>query len=463
MVKRLLIDCGWIVSVDPAIGDLKDAKILIVDDKIVEIGVNIEVEADESIDASDLIVMPGLINAHLHTWQTGTKSIGSEWVSPDYHKNMHSNMATRFTAEDTYLGNLMGALNQIDNGTTTILDWCHNLRDLEMAERAIDGLEESGIRAVFGHGTAKPPAGEGEVPYTHVPHPRDRLEHLRNTRLSNDDALVTLAMAILGPDFGSFGVAVKDLQLAKELNLLSTAHVWNGYNKNLPENEHVKDAHIRLGEMGLLGPNHNIVHGCYLPENQIRYVVDQGCSVTSTVMCEMHGHGAFPLMWVVRDMGAMPSIATDTNTLVAEDMFGEIRGALFALRFQISQQARFDGDYPLKTMSVNSREALEWATIGGAKALRLDDKIGSLTPGKKADIIMLRASDTNLYPVHEPVFAITDLATGANVENVMIDGEFRKRAGKRLYAKTNYKKLRSDISASANRLMEESNYRPSAA
>ena len=114
-------------------------------------------------------------------------------------------------------------------------------------------------------------------------------------------------------------------------------------------------------------------------------------------------------------------------------------------------------------MSVNSREALEWATIGGAKALRLDDKIGSLTPGKKADIIMLRASDTNLYPVHEPVFAITDLATGANVENVMIDGEFRKRAGKRLYAKTKYKKLRSDISASANRLMEESNYRPSAA
>ena len=215
--------------------------------------------------------------------------------------------------------------------------------------------------------------------------------------------------------------------------------------------------------MDLLGPNHNIVHGCYLPENQIRYVIDQGCSVTSTVMCEMHGHGAFPLMKVVRDMGAMPSIATDTNTLVAEDMFGEIRGALFALRFQISQQARFDGNYPLETMSVNSREALEWATMGGAKALRLDDKIGSLTPGKKADIIMLRASDTNLYPVHEPVFAITDLATGANVENVMIDGEFRKRDGKRLYSQTNYKKLRNNILASADRLMKESNHRPSAA
>lgn len=463
MGKKLLIDCGWIVSVDPAIGDLKDAKILIEDDKIAEIGNQIQNEADEILDATDLIVLPGLINAHLHTWQTGTKVIGSEWVSPDYHKNMHSNMATRFTAEDTYLGNLMGALNQIDNGTTTVFDWCHNLRDLEMAERAIDGLEESGIRAVFGHGTAKPPTAEHETPYTHIPHPRDRVEHLRKTRFSSDDGLITLAMAILGPDFGSFDVAVQDLQLAQELDLLSSAHVWAGYNRNLPEHEQVKDAHIKLGELGLLGPSHNIVHGCYLPEDHIRAIVDHGCSVTSTVMCELHGHGAYPLINAVRDLGGMPSIATDTNTLVAEDMFGEIRGALFAARFQISHQARQAGNYPLKTMPINSREALEWATIGGAKAMRLDDKIGSLTPGKKADIVMLRARDTNLYPVHDPVFAIADLATGANVENVLIDGKFRKRDGKSLYSQNKYLKLRDEILESVNRLMEESDYHPSAA
>jgi len=463
MEKKLLINCGWIVSVDPNIGDLKDAKILIEGDKIVEIGSHIQSEADEIIDATDLIVLPGLVNAHLHTWQTGTKAIGSEWVSPDYHKNMHSNMATRFTAEDTYLGNLMGALNQIDNGTTTVLDWCHNLRDLEMAERAIDGLEESGIRAVFGHGTAKPPTATDETPYTHVPHPRERVEHLRKTRFSDDDRLVTLAMAILGPDFGSFDIAVQDLRLAQELDLLSTAHVWSGYNRNLPSHEQVEDAHIRLGNMGLLGPSHNIVHGCYLPKDQIRAIVDHGCSVTSTVMCELHGHGAYPLINSVRDLGGTPSIATDTTTLVAEDMFGEIRGALFASRFQISLQARQVGNYPLKSMPINSREALEWATIGGAKAMRLDDKIGSLTPGKKADIVMLRASDTNLYPVHDPVFAIVDLATGANVENVLIDGKFKKRGGKRFYPQNKYQKLRDHILESVNRLMEESDYHPSAA
>ena len=463
MAKRLLIECGWIVSVDPNIGELRDAKILVEDDKILDVGVNIGTEADDVLDASEMIVMPGLINAHLHVWQTATKLMGSEWVSPDYHKNMHANIATLYTAEDTYLGNLFGALNQIDNGTTTVLDWSHNLRDLEMAERALDGLEEAGIRAVFGHGTAKPPTAEGETPYTHIPHPRDRVEHLRKTRLGGDDGLIGLAMAVLGPEFGSFEVAVEDLRLARELDLMSSAHVWYGYNRNFPDDEQIKDAYVQLGEMGLLGADHNIVHGNYMAEEHIRYVIGKGCSVTSTVMCEMHGHGAYPLISIVREMGAIPSIGTDTTTLVAEDMFGELRGALFALRFQISHAARNAGNYPLKKTPVNSREALEWATIGGAKALRLDNRIGSITPGKKADIVMLRANDLNLYPVHDPVYAITEIATGANVEHVMINGEFRKRGGKLLYPTDKHDKLRSDIMMSAERLMEESRYRPHAA
>ncbi|MDA0241467.1 MAG: amidohydrolase family protein [Proteobacteria bacterium] len=463
MSQKTLIKCGWLVSLDPAVGDLRDAEILIEQDKIVAVGANLGAGADAVVDAGDLIVMPGLVNAHLHTWQTSLKLVGSEWVSPDYHKNMHANMATKFTAEDTYLGNLFGALNQIDSGTTTILDWCHNLRDLEMAERALDGLEEAEIRAVFGHGTAKPPTAEGEVPFTHVPHPRDRVEHLRNNRLTSNDGLVTLAMAILGPEFGSFDVAVADMRMARELGLISSAHVWNGYNRNLPEAEQIKDAYLKLGDMGLLGPDHNIVHGNYMAEDQIRYVIDQGCTITSTVMCEMHGHGAHALHGIVREMGHMPSIGTDTTVLVAEDMFGEMRGSLFALRFQISHAARNAGTYPLKKIPVASREALEWATIGGAKALGLEDKIGSLTPGKKADLVMLRADDQNLFPVHDPVYAIVELATGANVENVMINGEFKKRDGQLLYPEDKRAQLHRKVMDSACRLMDEAGYQPKAA
>jgi cytosine/adenosine deaminase-related metal-dependent hydrolase len=391
------------------------------------------------------------------------RAIGSEWVSPQYHKNMHANIATKYTAEDTYLANLAGALNLIESGTTTVLDWCHNLRDLEMAERAVDGLEESQIREVFAHGTAKPPAAPGETPYTHVPHPRERVAHLRDRRMTGNDRLVTLAMAILGPEFGAFEVAVEDLKLARELDLLSTAHVWNGYNRSLAEDAQIKDSYIRLAEMGLLGPDHNITHGNYMPDDQVERVVGEGVSVTATVLCECHGHGANPLTGKVRAMGAMPSLGTDTATLVADDMFGEMRGALYELRYQISRAAREKGGYPLADMPVSNREALEWATIGGARALRLEDRIGSLTPGKKADIVMLRAGDTNLFPVHDPVYSITEHATGANVEHVLIDGAFRKRGGALGFPRDRRAGLKNRLQASAKRLMEEADYHPHAA
>ena len=195
----------------------------------------------------------------------------------------------------------------------------------------------------------------------------------------------------------------------------------------------------------------------------MRYVIDQGCTITATVMCEMHGHGAHALHGVVREMGQLPSIGTDTTALVAEDMFGEMRGALFALRFQISHEARNAGNYPLKKTPVASREALAWATLGGARALGLEDKIGSITPGKKADLVMLRATDTNLFPVHDPVYAIVELATAANVEHVLIDGQFKKRGGELAYPSNKRDQLHRKVAESASRLMDEAGYRPKAA
>lgn len=112
---------------------------------------------------------------------------------------MHKNLATRYGVRDVYLGNLLGALNQLRNGTTTIVDWCHILRDAEMTDAAIDALEESGVRAVFARGTVKPPERPGEIPYHKKPFPREEIHRLRTGRLASDDRLVTLAMAILGP------------------------------------------------------------------------------------------------------------------------------------------------------------------------------------------------------------------------------------------------------------------------
>src|SRR5688572_23829935 len=138
-MKRVLIKAGWLVTLDDAIGDMQGGEILYRGDRIEAAGRNLNATADEVIDATDKIVMPGLVNAHMHAWQTAMRGIGSEWMSVNYFKNMHANIATHYKPEDNYIGNLMAALTQIDGGTTTLVDWCHNITSMEHAERAVDG------------------------------------------------------------------------------------------------------------------------------------------------------------------------------------------------------------------------------------------------------------------------------------------------------------------------------------
>jgi len=457
-MKRILIECGWLVTMDDAIGDHRRGRVLIEGSRIVAAGKGIEATADEVIDAADKIVMPGLIDAHIHTWQAGLRAIGSEWLGPDYHRNIHANLATRYGPQDNYLGNLVGALGQIDGGVTTILDWCHNLTSLEHAERSVDGLEESGIRAVFAHGTAKPPTKPGELPYTHVPHPRDRVEALRNGRFASDDRLVTLAMAILGPHWGTYEVAEQDIRLARELNLLSTSHATKK-----PADQTAPGGYTKLAKAGLIGPDHNLVHGNYIDDDELKLLIDAGASVTATVLTELHGHVAEPVTLRVRKFGGMPSIGIDVEPIVTGEMFREMQGALLHARWASLRDNAAAGNPPPPTIPVKSREALTWATIGNARAIGLEQHIGSITPGKKADLVMLRANDLNLFPVHDPLLSITDQAHAGNVDTVIIDGVVRKQGGKRVFPDSVLDQRRNELLASIARIMREGDFAVKAA
>jgi cytosine/adenosine deaminase-related metal-dependent hydrolase len=449
-MTRMLVRCGWVVSMDEEVGDLTDAEILIEDDEIAAIGKNLGAASDETVDASDMIVMPGLVNAHMHTWEYGLRGFGAAWLSADYHKNIHGNMATRYQPEDNYVANLVGALDQINNGVTTLFDWCHNLRNLEMAERSVDALEESGIRAVFGHGTAKPPQRPGDRHYSEVPHPRERIEALRKGRFASDDRLVRLAIAMLGPDQSTAEVMLHDYRLAREFGLLSTAHSFAP-----PERRLIPDGLRLLAEHGLLGPDHNICHGNYFSDQELKTAIDAGVSVTPTVLVETRGKAPRPLTGRARALGALPSLGIDTPPMVSADMFDETRMAFHDLRRTLFLDNEAAGGEQFTQAPLGAREALRWATLGGARALMLEDKIGSLKPGKKADMIFLRAGDLNLHPIHDPVAAIVNLASGRNVDAVIIDGAFRKRNGKLLFPERVLAKRQSELAESANRIIRE--------
>jgi len=451
-MKRVLIKCGWLVTLDSRIGEMKGGEILINGHTIEAIGRSLNASADETIDATDKIVMPGLINAHMHTWETALRGIGCEWMSADYFRHVHSNLATRFKPEDNYIANYMGALAQIDAGVTTLVDWCHNITSIEMAERAVDGLEDSGIRAVFAHGTAKPIGLEAGTPFTHVPHPRDRVEHFRKGRLSSDDARVTLAMAILGPDWGTYEVVEHDVRLARELNLVSSSHTRRREDCVVP------DGYARMAKDGLLGPDHNLVHGTSYDTADLRVVVDNGASLTSTCLVELHHHVGDAMVAAFREQGGEPSLGIDVELYCSGQMFREMQAALLFARGKEVRNNALRGNSPLKINPVKSREALEWATINGAKAFKLDHRIGTLSPGKRADIVMLRADDLNLMPVYDPIFSIVEIAGAGNVDTVIIDGVTRKRDGKMLVDAATLKRRTEELKASGERLMRDANF-----
>ncbi len=451
-MTRKLIKNATVITMDPKLGDLAPGGILIEDGEIVAVGPDIEAADAEIIDAVHKVVIPGLINAHIHTWQAGLRGIAGNWTSVDYQKNIHLGIAMTFTAEATYLGNLIGALGQISAGTTTIMDWCHVNATPEHSDGAIDGLEESGIRAMFAHGTVKPEKREGEKHFSEIPHPRAEIARLRKGRLASDDRLVTLGMAILGPENSTREVMLHDFALAREYGLVSSSHTWNRRNRIC------KEGFYPVAEAGMLGPDHNIVHGNYLVDEELKMLIDHGVSVTITPTCEVQSAKADPLSGRVKKLGDQPSLGSDTEVFVASDRLNVMR---FALQYQHAMDCReqVNDNMPVEKLATGPREALEWATIVGARALRMEDRIGSITPGKKADLAFLDMMDVCVQPIHDPLNAVVMFADRSNVDAVMIDGEFVKRDGKLKISETEISGTQERLLAAIEEVFDLAGYR----
>ena len=426
-MKKTLIQGGLVVTMDSSLGDLPRGDVLIEDGRIAAVGTGLSATGASVIDANGMIVAPGLINAHMHTWQTGLRGVAANWTILEYFKKMHAGLATLFAPEDIRIATLVGALNQINCGTTTLADWCHNNPTPAHTDAAIDGLAESQIRAVFFHGSPKPDPKPGQKPFWEVPHPRSEVERLVKSRFSSRDQLMTLGLAILGPHYSTYEVAVDDFKLAREFGLIASMHCAGAAAR-------APDGWDRLGQAGLLGDNNNIVHGNDLTDAQLKFMIDRGVSFSLTPETEMfQGHG-FAITGRLRDLGAEPSLGVDLESCISGDMFTVARMALACQRaFDNARAKERDGKLP-DTGTITAREALSWITIEGAKMLKMQDRIGSLSPGKQADLILVRASDLNMQPLHDPAAALVTQAGLANIDSVMIGGEFRKRNGQMLFS-----------------------------
>lgn len=385
--------------------DAELVDLLIDDDRIDDIGERCDRPDAEIVDLAGRIVIPGLVNAHLHTWQGALRLLGTDWTLLEYLQRIHADIAPRYAPDDVYIGNLAGAINQINCGTTTLGDWCHNNPTPEHTDAAVAGLRHSGIRAAFLHGTPNrnPDAR----------HPLDEVDRL----LDQARGLITVGMAIGGPQLSTPDVAVADLRAAQERGLVASMHQSGG--EPAPGWEAVRAAE-------LLGPCTNVVHGAGLTDDWIAALVDLGVTVTTTPENELsHGHCA-PITGRLLRFGAAPSLGTDTDTATSGEILSAARCALTYQRGLDHEKHRREAGMMLSTASITSKQALSWATVEGAKALGLADRVGRLEPGMQADLVVIDTGGLNLWPAHDPIAAALHAGV-ANIEAVMIGGGWRKR------------------------------------
>jgi cytosine/adenosine deaminase-related metal-dependent hydrolase len=349
------------------------------------------------------------------------RNISADGTLANYFPDIMGNLGTVYRPEDVYAGNLISALGAIDAGITTLLDWSHIQNTPEHSDAAIRALQESGLRAVFAYGS--PSSSLDWLFNGNLEHPED-IRRLRTQYFSSQDQLLTLAMAMRGPEFTSMDVVRHDWNLAREVEARITVHVGissYGFSGGVK----------RMYEENLLGPDTTYVHCCTLSDEELKAIVDTGgtFSVSSAVEMTMQ-HGMPPIDRILR-LGARPSLSVDVETNAPSDLFTQMRAVFQCQRALVNQRTLYGGSIEGESL-VSVREVLEFATIEGARANGLDSRTGSLTPGKEADIILLRTDLLNMTPINDPIGAVVIGADTSNVDSVFIAGRAMKRNGQLL-------------------------------
>ena len=415
---KVLLKGGTVLSVDPDVGDLPTGDVLIEDDHIAGVEATIDADA-EVLDCAGKIVIPGFVDTHRHTWETAIRNCAPNATLDDYFVEVLDTFAPLYRAEDVYASNVAGSLECLNAGITTLVDWSHINNTPEHPDAAVRGLQETGIRAQYAYGSANTSL-EKYWFFSAEAIPGDDVRRVRSSYFSSDDSLLTMALATRGPGFTQDQVVQAEWELARELGIPLTVHVAMGRMAG-------RFAMVeQLDRLGLLGPDTTFIHCCYFSEHEWKRVADTGGTISIAAQVELQmGHG-WPPVNKSYQFGLRPSLSIDVVTTVPGDMFTQMRAAFGAERARVNAVA-WEADTAVPDTILTADKLLEMATINGAHVAGLEDRVGSLTPGKKADVVVIDATAINVAPIHDPVAAVTLCADVSNVEHVIVDGEFRKR------------------------------------
>jgi cytosine/adenosine deaminase-related metal-dependent hydrolase len=410
--RPVVLRGGTVLTMDDGCTVLEGADVLVVGDRIAAVGHALEVpEGTQEIDARGGIVMPGMIDTHRHMWQTTMRGYGADWTLTQYFVWYYLEHGRKFRPQDVAAGNRLSALESLDAGVTTTVDWSHGLQTVDHAEAAVEALRSVPGRFVLAYGNIQAAPWE----WTADPAVRSFLERHRDA--ADDKLGLQLAFDVTGdpafPEKAAF-------EVARELGLPVTTHagVWGATN----------DDGIRLmHEHGFMTPETVYVHAASLTPDSYHRIAATGGSISVSTESEQSAGQGYPPTWQVRSHGIPVSLSMDTSVWWSGDLFSAMRTTLGADRSREHFEAHLKGD-TVTHLQLRARDVVQWATRGGALALGRDD-LGTLQPGKKADVVLIKNDASPVsFPLLNPFGHVAFQAQRGDVHTVLVDGRVVKHA-----------------------------------
>ncbi|HVZ52659.1 MAG TPA: amidohydrolase family protein [Pseudolabrys sp.] len=441
--RRYIIRGGAVMSMDRHVGDFPEGDVLIEGKKILAVGRNLQASGATEINAKGRIVMPGFIDTHHHQFETALRSFladgilindgsGSPSGNTTYYEFILLKFAPVYRPQDVYINELFAGLSQLDDGVTTVHDVSQIHHTPQHSDAAIKALFDTGRRAAFGYFE-----GAGSNPHNYA-YPQDATR-IKKQWFSSSDQLVHMIMG--GEVYLGDESTEQSWKIGRKLDLQIAAHILSPFGITPILDALAKGQGGSNKDIGI-GPDNLFIHMTGQSDMAWQKVKDVGAQVSVAFPIEMNMRHGMPPILKLQSLGMEPSLSVDVECTMTADFFSQMRGAMTLQRALVNQMVLEQGNFyppnqwptpaPGTPPLLTTRDVLRFATMNGAKALRLDKKVGSLTPGKEADIIILDATRINVAPLNQVPGAVVSLMDRTNVETVIVAGKIRKWKGQLL-------------------------------
>jgi len=404
---------GLVLTMDDGHRALRNSDVLVQGERIAEVGPNLSVpDATIEIDASDGIVMPGMIDTHRHMWQTVMRGYGADWTLTQYFVWYYLQWGKVFRPQDIFAGNVLSAIESLDAGVTTTVDWSHGLQTVEHADAAVDALQSIPGRFVLAYGNLQ----QGPWEWSTKPEFRDFIVR----RMQGGGDMLGFQMAFDVPDSDEFPERAA-FEVARELDVAVTSHVGV---RGATTDKGIRAMH----ENGFMTPRNVYVHAASLSDDCYQRIAATGGSVSVSTESEQSAGQGYPPTWRLRQHGIPVSLSMDTSVWWSGDLFSAMRATLSADRSREHLEAH-GRDETVTHHHLRAERVVAWATRGGSQALGLDTIVGSLEPGKKADVVLIKNdSGPAMYPLLNPYGHVVFQAQRGDVHTVIVNGRVVKFA-----------------------------------